>query len=111
MREMEKRIIREEILTCLLRRRELEEEVMRELMLDADIAMMRSEGSLLGSEVQGGQLLNGENWLEERLVANHSKGGVTDAFPFQRQPGVTNETAVKPLINLRTGMVMPMVCD
>lgn len=106
MREMEKRIIREEILTGLLRRRELEEEIMRELILEGYISMMRSEGSLLGLE--GGRLLNGENGLEDRLVGNHSEGGVTDTFPFQSQPGVTNETAVKPLINLRKGMVMPM---
>ncbi|XP_057466821.1 uncharacterized protein LOC130756339 [Actinidia eriantha] len=102
-REMEKKRIREEILTSgLLRRRELEAEVIREMMMEREIFMGWEEGGGGGlssvhrvSGVGGGKeerpatcLGRQEGRSDGNLasVLGCMEGGVLGGFPFQRQP-------------------------
>ncbi|KAM7459592.1 hypothetical protein LguiA_036586 [Lonicera macranthoides] len=80
-REREKSRIREEILMAeFLRRQELKEEVIRELILEGKIPLQRTEKFLLGSEIRA-PVLNGQDvlGLDSRLGgagARSSDGGI-----------------------------------
>ncbi|CAK9158433.1 unnamed protein product [Ilex paraguariensis] len=133
IREIEKRKIREDIVAAgasLLRQRELEEEVFKELMMEREIALRRGDRfSLLSSPFSSlqshfwgsslnwrdgfghGERLSLVNQLESgadgRLsVVNQLGGG---GFPFQRrEPGATNGVGLKPVIDLRKGNTMSL---
>ncbi|KAL7168264.1 hypothetical protein ACSBR2_038658 [Camellia fascicularis] len=140
VREMEKRRIREEILTAeqLLRRRELEEEVVREIMMEREIFMQQgslglplaADSLLRRPEGQGVLLLGrrhgfgigerpvqGLSWQEGRSdgtlsMVRREGGGALDGSLFQCQPEAamaTHGTAIKPTYDVSNGQVLPMV--
>ncbi|XP_058203456.1 uncharacterized protein LOC131317816 isoform X2 [Rhododendron vialii] len=105
LREMEKKRIREEIITSgLLHRRELEAEVIREMMMEGEIGAgsidigLSLKDSSLYPEVQGyglgerqiglgrQQQQQGENYRRTSVVDWTEDGGVLGACPFQRDP-------------------------
>ena len=98
-RELEKNRIREEILMAeFLRRQELEEEVMRELILEGKIAMQRPEKFLLGSEIRG-PVLNRQDvlGLDSRLGVARARS--SDGVVF------------KPVINLQRAEPVRLVSE
>lgn len=103
LREMEKKKIREEIITSgLLRRRELEAEVIREMMTEGEIDAsgdgrgLLLKDSLVQLEVQGygfgerqiglSRQQQGENYEKVSVGDEAEGGGVLGGFPFQRLP-------------------------
>ncbi|KAI8569254.1 hypothetical protein RHMOL_Rhmol02G0264300 [Rhododendron molle] len=128
LREMEKKRIREEIITSgLLHRRELEAEVIREMMMDGEIGAgsvdigLSLKDSLLYPEVQGyglgerqiglgrQQQQQGENYGRTSVVDCTEGGRVLGAFPFQRHPKavLANRIATEPTEDVSKGQVIP----
>ncbi|PSS35825.1 Assembly protein [Actinidia chinensis var. chinensis] len=86
-KEAEKKRIREEIITSgLLRRREIEAEVIREMMAESD-QNRRRDGS--GTKEKADQ------------VGGH-RGGVVGGFPFQRAAGSGGEVDCRRTTHRRT---------
>ncbi|KAI7987202.1 hypothetical protein LOK49_LG13G02778 [Camellia lanceoleosa] len=139
-REMEKRRIREEILTVeqLLRRRELEAEVVREIMMEREIFMQQgslglplaADSLLRRPEGQGflslgrrhgfgigERSVTGLSWQEGRSdgtlsMVRQEGGGALGGSLFQCQPEAamaTHGIAIKPIYDLSKGQVLPMV--
>ncbi|CAL5443201.1 unnamed protein product [Camellia sinensis] len=142
VREMEKRRIREEILTAeqLLRWRELEGEVVREIMMEREIFMQQgSQGlplaadSLLRRPDGQGVLLLGQrhgfgigerpvtglSWQEGRSdgtlsMVRQEGGGALGGSLFQCQleaAMATHGIAIKPTYDLSNGQVLPMAVN
>ncbi|KAF7149805.1 hypothetical protein RHSIM_Rhsim02G0212600 [Rhododendron simsii] len=127
LREMEKKRIREEIITSgLLRRRELEAEVIREMMMDGEIGAgsddigLSLKDSLLYPEVQGyglgerqiglgRQQQHGENYRRTSVVDWTEGGGVLGACPFQRDPKavLASRIATEPTKDVSKEQVIP----
>ncbi|KAE9452139.1 hypothetical protein C3L33_15953, partial [Rhododendron williamsianum] len=126
---MEKKRIREEIITSgLLRRRELEAEVIREMMMDGeigagsvDVGLLSLKDPLWNPELQGyglgerqiglgrQQQQQGENYGRTSVVGCTEGGGVLGAFPFQRDPKavLANRIATEPTEDVSKGQVIP----
>ncbi|CAL5443212.1 unnamed protein product [Camellia sinensis] len=142
VREMEKRRIREEILTAeqLLQWRELEGEVVREIMMEREIFMQQgSQGlplaadSLLRRPDGQGILLLGQrhgfgigerpvtglSWQEGRSdgtlsMVRREGGGALGGSLFQCQleaAMATHGIAIKPTYDLSNGQVLPMAVN
>uniref|UniRef100_A0A5B7BNV7 U1-type domain-containing protein n=1 Tax=Davidia involucrata TaxID=16924 RepID=A0A5B7BNV7_DAVIN len=132
-REIEKRRMREDVIMAgLLRRRELEAEVMRELMIEREIALRSGEGLSLfdspvsflhsdlrvpflnhrvGFGIEGRSAVVGrpEGGIDGRLsMVNRPEGALLGGLPFQRQPGAMNGVAIKPVIDLSKPLAKPL---
>ncbi|GMQ06854.1 hypothetical protein CsSME_00051288 [Camellia sinensis var. sinensis] len=134
VKEMEKRRIREEILTAeqLLRRRELEAEIVREIMMEREIFMQQGSLGLPLRRPEGQGVLSlgrrhgfgigerpvtGLSWQEARSdgtlsMVRREGGGARGGSLFQCQPEAamaTHGIAIKPTYDLSNGQVLPMV--
>ncbi|CAL5443209.1 unnamed protein product [Camellia sinensis] len=134
VKEMEKRRIREEILTVeqlLRRRRELEAGIVREIMMEREIFMQQGSLGLPLWRPEGQGVLSlgrrhgfgigerpvtGLSWQDGRSdgtlsMVRREGGGALGGSLFQCQPEAATAThgiAIKPTYDLSNGQVLPM---
>ncbi|CAL5438665.1 unnamed protein product [Camellia sinensis] len=133
VKEMEKRRIREEILTeeQLLRRRELEAEIVREIMMEREIFMQQGSLGLPLRRPEGRGVLSlgrrhgfgigertvtGLSWQDGRSdgtlsMVRREGGGALGGSLIQCQPEAamaTHGIAINPTYDLSNGQVLPM---
>ncbi|PIA45888.1 hypothetical protein AQUCO_01600262v1 [Aquilegia coerulea] len=101
-REWEKERIREQIIASeMMRRRELEAEVRRELAMERELALRRGDRFSLNSPILSSSSLWSEpRWSESKLsilpFEARTESGLSERLPFQRDPEAA-KLAAKPI--------------